>query len=364
MPPEATAIINATCLAGRELEPLRDSVIVLAGEAIRAVGSAADVKPPPGAVVVDARGLTLVPGFIDAHVHIGLADPRAVVAGGVTTVRDLGWPPARIWPLVGRSQSPAFEGPSIVAAGQILTAPGGYPARAGWAPEATALEVDGLHSARDAVRRTAEAGACAIKVALDPSAGPTLESRVLRTIVDAAHERGLGVAAHVSGLDQLEVALACGVDELAHMLLSRQTIPRRLMERMVSQEMRIVPTLATFFGRGRRIALSNLRGFVRAGGCVVYGTDLGNAGPRPGIDRREVTGMLAAGMASRDVLASATVVAAKWTGVARAGSIEEGNVADIVAVEGDPLRDARAVTNVRLVWRRGRQLSTTGRARP
>jgi imidazolonepropionase-like amidohydrolase len=147
------------------------------------------------------------------------------------------------------------------------------------------------------------------------------------------------------------------------MLLSRQTIPRRMIERMVSQEMRIVPTLGTFFGRGRRIALSNLRGFVRAGGRVVYGTHLGNAGPRPGIDGREVTGMLAAGMTPRDVLTSATVAAAEWTGVARAGSIEAGNVADFVAVEGDPLRDARAVTNVRRVWRRGRQM-TTGRARP
>src|SRR2546426_904373 len=73
---------------------------------------------------------TLLPGFIDCHVHLGFFQPRAVLRGGVTTVRDLGWP-----------LDVALDGgPDVLRAVQILTAPGGYPLRAGWAPKGTARE--------------------------------------------------------------------------------------------------------------------------------------------------------------------------------------------------------------------------------
>jgi hypothetical protein len=135
----STAIVNSVCLVGPDLQALPDSVVIFKEESIAAVGPRAEVPIPTGATVVDGRGLTLFPGFIDAHVHIGFYEPNEVLCGGVTSVRDLGWPPERIWPLVSRSANPSFKGPTIVAAGPILTAAGGYPTRAAWAPTGTGL---------------------------------------------------------------------------------------------------------------------------------------------------------------------------------------------------------------------------------
>jgi imidazolonepropionase-like amidohydrolase len=204
--------------------------------------------------------------------------------------------------------------------------------------------------------RTADAGASVIKIALNRDAGPTLDVAVVRAIADAAHRRDLPVTGHVVGLPELDKALSGGVDELAHMLLSPVLIPQRTLARMAAQDMTIVPTLSIFFGRAQRVAVKNLRRWIDAGGRVVYGTDLGNTGPRPGIERREVRAMAKSGMSPKDIVRSATVVAARCIGLGRAGSIEAGCSADLVALRGDPLTDARAITNVAHVWRRGRRV--------
>jgi imidazolonepropionase-like amidohydrolase len=195
-----------------------------------------------------------------------------------------------------------------------------------------------------------------IKVALNPPAGPTLPSPILRAVVATAHRRGLRVTGHVYGLGELDKALAAGVDELAHMLMSRQRIPSNTLARMVAQDVAVVPTLAIFFGGARRTAVFNLRAWLDAGGRVIYGTDLGNAGPRPGIDRRELRALQAAGMNPRDIIASATVESARWLGMQHSGVIQPGAYADVVAVRGNPRADLRALTAVAQVWRRGRRV--------
>jgi imidazolonepropionase-like amidohydrolase len=280
----------------------------------------------------------------------------------VTTVRDLGWPPERIWPLERESRADGWPGPTVVAVGQILTAPGGYPARARWAPPGTALEVATAAEASAAVARQVDAGAVAIKVALDASAGPSLDHGTLGAIVRAAHAAGLTVTAHVAGLRELHKAIAQGVDQLAHMLLSADRIPDTVVERMVAQGMEMVPTLSIFSGRALEVAVDNLRRFVRRGGAVLYGTDLGNEGPRPGIEEREVAAMLRAGMTAQDVVAAATSDAAHALRLPRAGRIAPGMDADMVAFAGDVLRDARAFTRVARVWRRGREIDPRGDA--
>ncbi|HYU93123.1 MAG TPA: amidohydrolase, partial [Actinomycetota bacterium] len=83
----------------------------------------------------------LMPGVADRHVHICLADPGAVLLGGVTAVRDLAWPPDIIFPLADASELPTFNGPVIRAAGPMITAPGGYPTTDRWAPPGTGLEI-------------------------------------------------------------------------------------------------------------------------------------------------------------------------------------------------------------------------------
>jgi imidazolonepropionase-like amidohydrolase len=351
-----TVITGATVVAGRDLAPLAEAGVVLDDELIVAVEPTPPTSLPRGAAVVDAAGLTLAPGFVDCHVHIGLHSPHEVLTGGVTTVRDLGWPPDRIHPLAVASQTPDFSGPSILAAGPMLTAPGGYPTRAPWAPSGTGREVASAEAAPVVVDEVADDGACVVKVALNPAVGPTLPRDVLEAIVAAAHARGLRVTAHVFGLDQLDKALDCGVNELAHLLMSEERVPEAVTRLMVSRGVTVVPTIACFFGRARRIAVANLADFRAARGSIVYGTDLGNRGPRPGIDPREIAGMTEAGYSPTEILRSGTVAAAGHLGLERAGVIEPGCYADIVALGGRPLEKAADLTDVRMVWRRGRRM--------
>jgi imidazolonepropionase-like amidohydrolase len=352
---QTVAITGADVLVGTDLAVVSDATVVATDGAIDRIGSAADVGVPRDVHTADASGLVIVPGFIDAHVHIGFYDPADVLAGGVTTARDLAWPPELIHPLARRSAAPDFDGPTVIAAGPMLTAPGGYPGRAGWAPPGTAREVATLDDARAAVARTSDEGACVIKVALNPAVGPTLDGEVLRAIVDAAHARGLKVTGHVHGVAELIKALNAGMDELAHMLMSTEPIPNSIIDRMVEQRMVVVPTLSIRFGRDQRIAIDNLDRFVAAGGSIVYGTDLGNAGPRPGIDGREVRALAKAGLSGSAIIAAATVDSAAWLGLSSKGVIAPGMDADLVAVAGDPLREPKALTNVRMVWRGGRR---------
>lgn len=351
--PNAMAIVGATALVGDDLAVMSDATVVVTDRVIGAIGGRSDIDVPEGAEVVDARGGTLIPGFIDTHVHIGFVEPHAVVAGGVTTVRDLGWPPARITALVSASRADDFAGPTILAAGPMLTAPGGYPTRAAWAPPGTGLEVAGPEAAPGTVARVADAGAVVVKVALNPPVGPVLDAATLTAIVDAAHARGLKVTGHVYGLGELDKALEAGMDELAHMLMSDERIPGPILDRMVGAGMAIVPTLSIFAGAALETAIANLDAFREAGGRIVYGTDLGNEGPRPGIDPGEVHAMARAGMSGLDIIRAATVDAADWLGLGSTGTISEGRDADLVLVDGDPRAAPEALTNVVAVWRRG-----------
>lgn len=350
----ALVIRAGTALVGPGLTPTEDVVIVVEDGSIVALGPAAEVRVPKGSEELDATGGTVMPGFIDAHVHIGFAAPRDVTEGGVTTVRDLGWPPDSIWPLVDAAGGAAFEGPTILAAGQILTAPGGYPSRAGWGPAGTGLELAGPDQAERAVEQQAERGAVVIKIALDPLAGAVLDLATLSAVTGAARSRGLRTTAHIRGLQELDKALEACVEELAHMLLGPERIPQPVIERMVGEDVTVVPTLSVRTGEDRSIAVDNLRRFHLAGGRVVYGTDLGNDGPRPGIDPLEIAALSDAGLGPLEIVRTATAGSAGWLGLEGTGVLKEGADADIVAVRGRPLEEASHLTRVSMVVRKGR----------
>lgn len=353
---DGTIVIQGgTALVGPDLRPLEDAVVVIRDGVIATIGSATDVEVPGGAEVIDATGLTLVPGLIDAHVHIAFASPAEVLRGGVTTVRDLGWPPEKIWPLVEASEDPDFDGPRIVAAGQMLTVDGGYPMAAGWAPPGTGLVVSSPGDAAAAVAAQADAGAVVIKVALNSAVGPSLPRETLGAIVEAASARGLRVTGHVYSLEELDRALDAGMTELAHLLMSTEKIPNQTIARMVAAGMTIVPTLSVRVGADLERAVDNLVRFLGAGGKVVYGTDLGNAGPVPGFDPTEIAAMSAAGMSPHQILVSATSAAAELLGLGDTGILAEGMSADIVALGGHPLQEPDDLTNIAMVWRRGRR---------
>ena len=345
----SSAIHASQALLGADMTPVDDVTIVIDEGRVVHAGPA---SAPPGDVV-EMGETTIIPGFIDAHVHIGFFSPKDVLRGGVTTVRDLAWPPEEIWPLVERSETPDFEGPRILAAGQMLTAPNGYPTRAAWAPPGTACVVASPLEAREAVDRQLSRGASIVKIALNPPAGPTLGAPEVEAIVTAAHDHGARVTGHINGLAELIKALDAGVDELAHMLMGDELIPDEMISRLVEQEVTIVPTLSVRF-EDLGVAIENTSRFLAAGGRVIYGTDLGNEGPEPGIDRREIAAMSSAGMDLVSIIRAATSTAAGYLRLDGTGSIEPGRDADLVAVAG--LENVETLTQIRGVWRRGRRV--------
>jgi hypothetical protein len=241
---------------GRRVEHV---TVVIDGDTIVYAGESRGAPPSEVTVLLDG---VLLPATADRHVHIGLADPGAVLLGGVTAVRDLAWPASDIFPLADASEAPNFNGPLVRAAGPMLTAPAGYPTRASWAPPGTGLEVRGIAEAAAAVTKLADLGAAHIKVSLNAEAGPTPSDEELIAIVGAAHERSLPVTAHVQGKGQAERALGAGIDEIAHCPWTEK-VPDRVIEAM-AKSMRMVSTLDIHsYGDdspGVRVAIDNLVG--------------------------------------------------------------------------------------------------------
>src|SRR6266511_2793422 len=305
--PEPFAVTGAAVIDGTGGPVLPDRTVLVRGGVIERIDPAGAVTPPPGTRRIEGAGRSLLPGFIDTHVHLDFYPPAAVLRGGVTSVRDLGWPAGR----------------------QMVTSPGGYPSSAAWAPPGTAVEVEGTEQAAAAVAELAAAGASVIKVALDPTRGaPTLPAPTL--------------AAEVAK------ALDAGVTELAHWPFGDE--PRGDLIRRMAASMTVVPTLHIDPSPARR---RGVRAFVAAGGRVVYGTDLGNQGPPPAVDVAELELLVEAGLSPVGAVAAATSHAAEHLGLRAISSVAPGWVADLLLVDGDPLEDLRALTRVRLVSRAG-----------
>ena len=320
---------------------VEDAQVVCEGGRITYAGGATGVDAADQELAVDGF---VMPAVADRHVHIELSDPAAVLAGGVTAVRDLAWPPERILALADASEMPSFDGPLIKAAGPMLTAPGGYPTRDSWAPAGTGRELTSAEDATAAVEELARLGAAAIKVSLNAEAGPTPTDGELSAICDAAHTADLPVTAHTQGAGQVERALGAGVDELAH------TPWTRLSDEVIQTaalRLRIVSTLDILsFGRDTpeiRTALDNLRRFHVAGGSIVYGTDLGNGAIPPGIHPREALLMAEAGLEPEEILEA----------MIRAPLAPDAP-ADLIVLRQSPLEDLRALDDVTHVIRAGR----------
>ncbi|HXF36054.1 MAG TPA: amidohydrolase family protein [Actinomycetota bacterium] len=320
-----------------------DGVVVVEGGRVAFAGPRR--QAPPAEEERDVDGF-LMPAPADRHVHIGLSDPGAVLAGGVTAVRDLAWPPEVIFPLADASELTTFQGPLIRAAGPMLTGRGGYPTRDRWAPPGTGRELAGPGDAARAVAELHRLGAAAIKVSLNAAAGPTPTDAELAAVVEAAHAVGLPVTAHCEGPGQVERALGAGIDELAHAPWTER-VPDAVLA-AAARTQRWVSTL-DIHSRGAvtpelRVACDNVVRFRAAGGEIVYGTDLGNGPIPPGIHVREALLLQEACRMTREDVLGAMIPA----------PLVPGAPADLVALRADPLHDLRALAEVVLVMRGGR----------
>ncbi len=257
--------------------------------------------------LTDEVGVALPP-LVDHHVHLHLIDEQRLAPGGISAVLDLGGDP------VALARRPAGGIPHVLYAGAFLTAIGGYPSGRSWAPRATVREVDDpsphpgiTGGAATAVDEQAASGASVIKVALNSDAGPLLDDAVLRATIAAARSHALPVVAHAQGIGMAQRAIDAGVDALAHTPFSER-LDTALIERAVAIGQRWISTLDIFRGdaRTRECATENLRAFRKAGGTVLYGTDLGNGDLPVGVNVNELAALHAAGLDGRDLIATLT----------------------------------------------------------
>ena len=272
-------------------------------------------RAPPRAKVIDARGLYLVPAFVDAHVHLSVAGDPALVARealrkGVAAVLDLG-APERLLPLEHPPLRTRFSGP-------LLTAPQGYPTQT-WGKDGHGLAVSAPEEAVAAVQRLHAAGARFLKLAFD-GRYPVLDPLVAKAAADAAHKLRMRVVAHALEADAVKRALEAGADILGH--TPREPLPKPVLE-MVKDKW-VISTLHAF-----KVPPARLKALRYAGARVAYGTDLGNAGTKPGIDARELALLVAAGV---DPLVAATRDAAELLGFKELGRLSVGSTASLLAV--------------------------------
>ncbi len=242
--------------------------------------------------------VTVMPGVIDRHVHLGLVDYGALADGTVVEAHDLGWAPREVIAL--RAGPP--PGLTVRIAGPFHTAPGGYPSGRLWAPADAVRPLFSVPDAQRAVIDAVAAGYDLVKVALH-SQMPMLDDKVLHSFVTAAHAAALPVCVHTEGAGQAARAIDAGADFLAHAPWTER-VPDDVLVR--GSEMTWCSTLAIHGPEARATAVDNIRRFRALGGHIAYGTDMGN-GPMPvGVNADEILALGTAGLTGDDLLAALT----------------------------------------------------------
>jgi imidazolonepropionase-like amidohydrolase len=361
---------------------------------------------PAGATVVDMRSKTVLPGLIDAHVHLtgdpgtpfwrdaidppelaavtGVKNALLTVRAGFTTVRDLGAPGSSSFALRDAIRDRVVPGPRVVASGGALSIIGGHGDVSGFRPEVNAaLDPGGTCTGADEcasrVREWAKRGSDVIKITSTGGVlsqqGRGLEGHFdpaeIRAITSTAHRLGLKVAAHAHGARGIEDAARAGVDSIDHGTFADAPA----LQAMKASGSWYVPTLMAFTGLRDRVGKNvytpvveakardalaqwgkGLTAARRAGVKIAFGTDAGVFEHGRNGEEAELMVRLG-GMSPREVLVSATTGAADLLGLAsEVGSLAPGKSADLIAVEGDPLTDATALTRVRYVMTRGKPI--------
>lgn len=312
---------------------------------------------------VDLDGATVIPAFIDAHVHMAYCDAAAMMRQGVGATIDLG-SPSSLWQAGEGRYRPLL----VRFAGPILTVPGGFPTKTDWGHEGFGEALADVAAARAKVDELADRGVALVKIALSPEDGPMLPRAMREAIVTRAHARGLRVAAHAMSAEGVAAAVAAGVDILAH--APESPLDESSAARFCSRPgAAVIPTLRAFFARPA--ARENLRRLWRAGCTVLYGTDPGNRAAamlgmaRPdGIDVAELRLYVEAGMSPAEAIASATSVPARYFGLSELGSVAPGARASLVVVARDPTADLEVLAHPAMVIVGGEVLVSPDGLRP
>jgi len=359
-------------------------------------GRIVSVEPNGHAIttdVVDLGDATLLPGLIDAHVHLVWSagrEPHALVdqesryltllrcvencrlhlRAGVTTVRDAGSTDAMAIPVARAIELGVAQGPRVLAAGRVVAMTGGH-------AHVLGREADGVEGVRHAVRSEMKGGAHLVKLMAsggiyghgEEVGSPQYSVEEMRAGVEEAHKAGRKVAAHAYSPKAIANALDAGVDSIEHASFLDEACAIRMKETGTF----MVPTLSTYeamYTCGQKMDLPDY--IMRKTGDVMLasraafglalktdvriatGTDAGAPGHPHGSLSEELRLMVEYGATALDAIRFATGNAAELLGLAHEiGTLEPGKRADLLAVSGDPLQDIRVLKNVLLVVRDG-----------
>jgi imidazolonepropionase-like amidohydrolase len=403
-----TVLRHCHLIDGRAAAPLSDAAVVIDGERISEVGPSHVISAPPDARVFDLNGKTLLPGLIDAHLHltwyyyrpdvavggqptynearitaVGVWHMGQLLDAGVTSVRDVGSCGHIAFDLKWALGEGLISGPRIWAAGRLICPTGGH----GSKNPGLSLEFDGVDGARAAVREEIKAGADFIKIAVLKDEWTLGE---LGAAVDQAHRMDRRVACHVNYPPSITNALKTGVDSIEHGCLVSEEELERMAEQgtfwvvtpliyrkqheafkeMVANPETPAERAAWAADQVRRhdwiwdnMPGAMLRGF-KVGVKIVVASD--QLYPQVGIAALPQDMALAVeiGLPPMDVIRAATYRAAECIGCEdELGSVEAGKLADLVVVNGDPLADMAALQNVALVIKGGQVARNTLGAR-
>lgn len=357
--PARTAITHARVFDGRQLTPPR--TVVIEGGVI-----SADISTR-GAVVVDAAGGVLLPGLIDAHVHLGgRQDLEQLCSWGVTTALDMGcWPPQ----LLDGLRAEAGAGPlaDLRSAGTPAIGDRGPHAQM-LSPDAHAVVTDPRDAGSFLAARLAQ-GSDFLKIVAEAPGRGGPDQPTINALTTAAHGHNLQVIVHALSATAVVMALDAGADVITHAPLDRP-LSEAEVARMAVQHGVAVPTLVTMEGLAAAIpgasfasAAETVTALRRAGVTILAGSDA-NAGPGapfqaqhgPGL-HQELELLVAVGLTPVQALVAATSAPARTFELTDRGAVEPGLRADLVLLDADadPLADIRATRSIRTVWCAGHQ---------
>jgi len=381
-------------------QTLTDQAIVIEDDKIIKVGPAASVKADANAEIVNLPNATVLPGLLDSHTHLtfdpanlgyeslGISIPREALVGaknarvtllaGFTTVRNVGAKGYSDIALRDAINAGDVPGPRILASGPALGITGGHCDENLLAPEFHAVGdgvADGVDAVRHKVRENIKYGADVIKICAtggvmskgdDPNASQYTREE-MKAIVEEAHRLGRKVAAHAHGAEGVIWASEAGVDSIEHGHLMNDDSIAALKKNGTY----IVPTLYLMDWNRENLGKRNAPDFVvrkmkevsavgqnnlnkafAAGVKVAFGTD---AAVYPhGLNAHEFGVYVRLGMTPLQAIQTATINAADLLGwSSKVGTVEPGKFADLIAVDGDPLKDVTTLEQVKFVMKGG-----------